>query len=297
MDTPNISASAPNILLQGSAGAGKTTSLLSIPRAGQNLYVLCTEPSATDILLSSGISCEGTEELGALHWAYIPPADPDWTTLLKNADLVGSLSYEDLSKLKSMNKRGYRQYHELLSKCANYKCDRCGHEFGPVDELGPFEAVALDSLTGLNIMALDLSSGGKPARHQGEWGVAMDAEERLLNKLTGSVRCTFILTAHIERELDEAEQVTKTLPSALGRKLSPRLPRFFSEVIHCYRTQDGWRWSTVTQKMDLKARYMDYADDLPQDFRLVIGPWLEKLAHTSEPQVPERMRQHYMRTT
>lgn len=270
-------------LLLGGPGCGKTYSLATFLETGRKLAIVFTEPRGPESILAA---CEDRGiPTDNLHWRYVSPMAPSWDTMMNNAWTINNSSYQALTEMKTgINKPQYRQFITLLETFSNFVCERTGLEIGPIEELDTEWAVVLDSLSGLNLMAMDLVVGAKPAKHQGEWGVAMDNEERLIQKLCSDTKCFFVLTAHIEREIDEVVGGTKITAGALGRKLAPRLPRFFSDVVHAYREGSNFFWSTTTEQMDLKMRNLMPHSKLQPDFGQIINVWEErvKLAQQTE---------------
>jgi len=246
-----------NICLSGPVGTGKTSALRTIPAAGRPLAVLATEPGIDAILAHDNALC---------HWSYIPPATEDWDVLTKNATLLNTMSNDQLQKMQGMNKQQYRQFLDVLGTCANFECDVCGKPFGPIDRLPPEWTFAIDGLSGLSKMSMDLVVGGKPIASQPDWGAAMNNLERFIGKCTADIRCNFVLISHLDRELDEITGGTKLMMSTLGRKLAPKLPRFFDEVVLCVRRGRTFYWSTTDNSADLKARRLPFGDELPPDF-------------------------------
>lgn len=254
-----------NVLLLGPPGTGKTSSLRTVLDHRQNLFVLATEPGIETIL--------GDLPADRVHWHYIPPAAPDWETMIKSARTINSLNIDQLIKTGGGgSKAEYRQFIEVLECLSNFTCDRTGESFGAVDEFPPEAVFAVDSLSGLSIMAMDLVAGNAPIKSLPMWGVAMDNLERLITKLTCDTKCSFVLTAHMDREVDELTGGTKLMASTLGRKLAPKIPRFFDEVVWCTRN-DGKRfaWSTTESAADLKTRRLPISDELKPDFGLIFG--------------------------
>src|SRR3990167_4786085 len=99
------------------------------------------------------------------------------------ANKISLMGYDDLSKLKTgIEKKDYQQFMLLLRTMANFQCQRTGEAYGPIDSWDATRAFAVDSLSGVNRMAMDMMIGAKPTAHQGEWGVSMNAEERLISK-------------------------------------------------------------------------------------------------------------------
>jgi hypothetical protein len=196
--------------------------------------------------------------------------------MLDSARKINTLTYESLSKLKDINKREYAQWMDVLVNLHNFKCQRTGEEFGDVSTWSTDRAIVIDSLSGLNIMAMNLVIGSKPTKSQSDWGVAMDNLERLLQKLCTDTQCHFVLTAHLERESDEVTGGIQLMASTLGRKLGPKVPRYFDDVVCCQRNGSQFSWSTAAMNVDLKARNLPIADNLEPSFEGIITPWTRK---------------------
>lgn len=271
----------PNILLVGATGVGKTHAIGSLLTGGiEEVFVIFTEP--------------GMEVLGALpsdkvHWHYIPPANASWPKMIQSAKKINTMDFESLSKLSEINKSEYGQFIEVLETLHNFRCDRTGEEFGDVSKFGTKRALVVDSLSGLNIMAMDLVVGSKPTKSMSNWGVAMDNLERLIQKLCTDTACTFVLTAHLEREVDEVNGGMQLMTSTLGKKLAPRMPRFFSDTIHCIRKGKDFSWSTASINVDLKARNLPLANDLQPDFKQVIEGWKKNGGIIEHKIIPEEV--------
>lgn len=269
-----------NTLLMGPPGAGKTDSLATFVEAGKELFCVFTEPNAHESLIA-GMKRRKLD-MSRVHWHYVSPAVPSWDMFIQESTTVGKLSYENLSKIKTAaNKSQYCQFIDLLNVLANYSDQRTGEVFGAVDEWGPDKALAVDGLSGINLMALDLSVGSKPTRHEGEWGVAMNQEERLLQKLCADTSCFFALCAHIEKEPDPINGGVFKTVGALGKKLGPKLGRFFSDVVHVHRAGSKFFWDTESSDIDLKFRLLGVGDKLEPSFVQVIKAW-DKLQEEEE---------------
>jgi hypothetical protein len=106
----------------------------------------------------------------------------------------------------------------------------------------------------------------------------MSALEKLLNSLSSGLRCTFVLTAHLERETDELTGGTKLMASALGRKLAPKLPRYFSEVVHAYRDGERFYWSTASTNVTTKRRILPLNDKILPTFAPIVDGYRSRLS-------------------
>lgn len=265
---PSSPLPGPKVLLLGGPGSGKTYCIRTLLDAGvKKVGVVFTEP---------GMETLGDIPTDKLAWHYIPPATADWDTVISGLKKINTLSFDALTKLSDMDKRKYTQFIDLYTCLSNFTDDRTGETLGPVDSWGTDRALVIDSLSGVNLMAMKLVTGGKPVKSQADWQVAMDNVEQLLTKLTTDVRATVVMTAHLERETDEITGGTTIMVSTLGRKLAPRIPRFFSDCIHVKREADRFTWSTATTNADLKTRSLKIADNLPPSFVPLLQAWKDK---------------------
>lgn len=258
----------PKILLLGGPGSGKTHSLRTLLDAGiEHISIVFTEP---------GQEVLGDVPADKLSYHYIRPATASWATMISQSKKINTLSFKALAELSDMDKRQYTQMIDLYECLSNFKDDRTGKHYGPVDEWPNSHALVIDSLSGMNAMAMKLVTGGKPVRSQADWQVAMDQIEQTITKLTTDVFCPVVITAHLERETDEITGGTTNMVSTLGRKLAPKIPRFFSECIHVKRDGNRFTWSTVTMNTDLKTRFLPFADNLAPSFTQLFKGWEAK---------------------
>lgn len=251
-------------MLCGATGSGKTHAIRTLVEAGLEVFVLFTEP---------GMEVLADVPSDKLHWHYIPPASPDFADMITSAEKINTMSFEMLTKLPDINKKKYHEFVDVLVCLSNFTDDRTGQTYGAVDDWDSSRVLVLDSLTGLSLMAMNLVTGSKPVKSLADWGVAIDNLERLLVKLCVDTKCHFVLISHLERETDEITGGTSLMASTLGRKLAPKLPRYFSDVIHVVRRADKFLWSTVTTNVDLKARNIKLADNLAPSFVPIIEAW------------------------
>lgn len=268
-ETKKIAVPGPKVMLVGATGSGKTHSIRTLVEAGLEVFCVFTEP---------GMEVLSDIPSDKLHWHYIPPAGPDWAAMIDSAKKINSLSFKSLTEMGDINKSKYTEFLDLLTCLSNFACDRTGQTFGAVDSWGLDRALVVDSLSGLNVMAMNLVAGSKPVKSMADWGVAMDNLERIITKLTTDVPCTMVLTAHLEREVDEVTGGTTNMASTLGRKLAPRLPRFFSDVIVSRREGSEFFWSTAMLNTDTKARNVALADKLPPSFVPLLQKWKARQA-------------------
>lgn len=265
---------APSVLLLGPTGTGKTWSLSTLIESGLDLFLISTEPNGVDSLLDA---CQKKGlDLSKLHYSAIQPARAGMAGLMEMANKVSMLNFESLSKLAPSTGRQHASWITLLTTLDNF-VDQRGVSFGPVEKFDASKVLAIDSLSGLNTMAMDITVGDKLSAHVGEWGVAMGLLDKLILALTSGLKCTFVLTGHLEREFNEVTGQTALMASTLGKKLAPRLPRFFSEVVLSTRDGVKFGWSTTTTNVDLKPRALPLSDKLEPNFKPVVDAYKKRL--------------------
>lgn len=274
---------APKIMLLGPTMSGKSSALRTLAAEGVSVRIIATE--YPDVLLDAPCAAGPTKvkmadgnlvdcpNWGGMHWRYHEPGRADWKTLMDNARLINNLSNDALQKLPGMNKEKYKQFMDVIATCNKFVCERCGKDFGDASAWGTDTALVMDSLSGLSIMARDLAVGAKPIITQPDWGVMMQNLEAFLNAAVTGTKAWFVLTAHVEREHDEAAGSTKLMASTLGRKLAPKLPRFFSDVIYCRREGLKWVWDVTTSDVDTKTRNLAISGSITPTFKHIMDAW------------------------
>jgi hypothetical protein len=275
MRRPNqVIIQPPSILAQGEVGTGKTWLISTLAKAGLEVFVISTEPTGIESLLDAWK--KEKLPLDKLHYVQVTPSRIGFEGLKNVAEKVSKLDFGGLQSLKPSGDREKSQWFGVLSNLANFKCQRDGKEYGPVDSFGDDRAVVVDSLSGLNIMAMDMVIGDKASAHQAEWGVAMGLIEKIVLNLTSNMKCTFLLISHLEREADELTGATKVMVSTLGKKLAPRLPRFFSEVVTTKRTDKGFVLDTLDTNIVTKTRSLPLSSSLPPTLQPVVEAYRER---------------------
>lgn len=259
----------PASLLMGESGSGKTSALATYLEAGIETFVLCTEPGGAESLVDW--AQKKNYDLNKLHWASALPAVQGWQGLI---DMVSEISTKDFETI-SKNKTGIGKEHtrpaamRLLSNLQNFTCERTGQQYGDFTTWDDSRALCLDSLSGLSVLGWALTVGHKPTAHMGEWNIAMNFINDLLMKITSDRKCFFTLTAHVEKEMNELTGVNQIMVSTLGKKLAPKIPRFFSEVLYAKRGSkptDPFLWSNIDPQIALKNRGLIVSDKLPPSF-------------------------------
>lgn len=264
--TPAVKSPLPGIkvLLEGGSGTGKTHVLRTLIEAGVTPFCLFTENSY-DVL--------GDVPSSKLHWHYIDPTAGSLDTLKQAATRTSIMNADQIQKFHDVTRAQTNSFIPLLDQLMNFRCQRTGKEFGNVGLWGTDRALCLDSLSGVTIAATKLAVGEKYAMTQPEFQIAMKTIENLLNQLCTGFHCHVVVTAHIEREIDEVLGGARIFPSTLGRKLAPVLPRYFTDVVMAKRAGTKFFWDTADPQADLKARNLPISPDLPPSFRPLIEAW------------------------
>lgn len=248
----------------GPSGSGKTHSLRTLVDAGITPFVIFTEP---------GMEVLGDIPADKIHWKYIPPVSSSFDVMLDMMKKVNTLSFESLTKVLDPNRSKYNQLLEVIAACNEFKCDRTGDTFGSVDNWGSDRCLVIDSLTGINKMAMSLVVGGRPTKSMADWGLAQDMIRKLIDHLTTVPACMFVLIAHVARERDEITGGTYVTINTLGQKLAPEIPVFFSDVILSERRGSEFTWSTAAPQTDTKTRNLVIGEKLPPSFVPLINQW------------------------
>lgn len=253
------------VLVIGGTGNGKTHALRTLKSAGIKTFVVFTE---------NGMRSLADTDPEWVDWHYIPPVAPDLQQQIKTAQAIGNLDRKQLANYSDPFRARHQQYVDVLQCLANLKGDRTGKSFGAADKLGQDWCVALDSLSGTAIMSMELVGGDKPMFDQGEWGIAMGRVEKMVTTLCFSIPAHVVVNAHEEREEDPITGGSKIMVSVPGKKLAPKVPRFFDDVLYASRKGTSWFWSTdYPQVLDLKSRHLGIFTTMPQDFKPIIESW------------------------
>lgn len=270
----------PAVLLLGPPGTGKTHALVTMLKAGIELFVICTEGRGLETLIDA-CRIEGAD-MAKLHWRKIANSSGGIKGLTDLSRLINTSSFEALTKIGGLNKGDNKQYLTLLEQLASFRDDRTGQSFGDVTTWGPDRCLAIDSLSGLNDMIMGNTIGQKPVPNQGEWGVAQTQEMNLLNFLCSELNCYVIVTAHQDRVEDEVTKQARIFPAAIGSKLGPKIGKHFSEMVQTKRTPSGgkalYAWSTLESITDLKNRALPVGDNLPPSFVPLVDAYKRRLA-------------------
>ena len=198
-------------LLIGNSGAGKTSALASLVKAGYELAIIDTD-NGTDILYSllseedqKRVFCEVvTNQVKAT--VYGPQAS------------------------------GGLQINKILGLFSNWKTESCN--LGAVLKWNTERVLVIDSLTSLGDICLQQVSAMQGKKLQDfylkEWGAAISIQQGVVQFLAQeSVKCNVVVTAHIRHLYGKGKEeavVIGGLPSALGKLFPANIGRFFNNI-------------------------------------------------------------------
>lgn len=285
-EDPTIPFTIPGLkaLLLGGVGSGKTHVLVTLVKAGVTPFIIFTEPGMATIgkaLAEAGLPPD------SVKWHYVSPASQDFNSMITMAKNLNKMSFKMISNMTDPNKGQFLQWVDVLRTCENFVDDRSGVSYGNVGKWSTDRALCIDSLSGLNTMAMSLIVGSRPTRDVSDWMVAQNNLLGFLDKMTTDNMCHFILTGHLEREQDEISGGITLMASTLGKKLAPKVPINFDEVVMCKHIGDKFSWSTQEANVDLKARILPQSNDIIPDFGMAIKLWEEAGGIITAPEVPD----------
>lgn len=270
VNPPQIVLPAPKILLMGDPGGGKTYSAGLLARHVKKLCVLFTE-QGSETYYDEKFPADLRAKIGKdIHFMQIAPGDTAMKTILDNALTISRLSYSALTELPAQNRDKVLEFLEIVKGMMDFKCMVSGQNLGPVELFPNDWAFVFDGFSGMNTAARHLTIGTKPTLHQGEWGVAMQIEEELIDKMCNGLKCWVVCVSHMDREPDEVTGGVKVYPGLLGKKLGPKVPRKFSEVIECKRMDTKWVWSNKSQNISTKFRALPLSDSITPDWKPIV---------------------------
>lgn len=270
--------SGPNVLLMGPSGTGKTYSLGTLvdwaALNGKEVFVLFTENGLETLLGYWADTGKVVPE--CLHWNQNLTKPIGLADLLKAADNVGKLSYESITKMVDPNRGANNAFYKILAACSNFKDDRTGKEFGPIDQWGLDRIFVIDSLSELSNACMKMVTGSKPTASQPDYGVAQTNLMNFLRLCTQGMACTFIITAHVDRQVDDVSGTTKIMVKAIGKALAGDIPQLFSDTIYTVREGAAFTWDTAAYGVDSKTRSLGYRSKITPDFGQIMNLWLKR---------------------
>lgn len=275
----------PNILLMGSGGTGKTHAIATLvewaAKNDKQVFCLFTENSLetllgfwTDVNMPPFNRTAPAEVPKCLHWHQQVTRPISLTSLTDAAQKVGMMSYDAVTKMQDMNRSGENNaFWKILGSCSNFPDDRTGEKFGAVDTWGVDKIFVIDSLTELANACMKMVIGNKPTAAPPDYGVAQNNLMNFIRLCTQGSRATFVMTAHVDKQVDEISGMTKTMVKSIGKALGSDIPPLFSDVIYTVREGDQFFWDTAAYGVDTKTRSLGYRSKIKPDFAQIMDVW------------------------
>lgn len=266
----------PKILIEGPAGTGKTHSIGTLVDWAQahhkEVFVLFTEQGLESLL---GYWTDRNLPIPeALHYHVQLTRSIGLAALTKAAEDVGKMSYDLITKMQDPNRSGDNNSFWLILKvCADFPDDRTGKTFGAIDKWDTDKIFVIDSLSELANAAFRMVIGAKPTASQPDFGVAQNNTLNFIRLCTQATRCTFVMTAHVQRQVDEITGSIRLMTKVIGKALADEVPQLFSDVIYTVREGTSFYWETAMTGVDTKSRNLPIASKQPQDFAVIMAKW------------------------
>jgi hypothetical protein len=288
---PQFAVTPPAIELTGDSGAGKSSSIITLLKAGLDVRVLITEGRGAEALVDAferAWNKDKTLDFSRLHWKQVLPSNVDLAALKIKAGLSNSMGAGELQKLEDgLERRKYPQFMNLLRAMESFEDENTGRNLGNVATWDDNVAFVIDSQTGINTMIAQHVCGHRPTMTQPEFGIAQNHAMDLINMWT-SLSCFFVVTGHMEKEINPNTGVEKLTIALIGKAISHRYHIPFSEALVAYRTDKyEYFWSNTDTRAVTKARYLPRSHTLAPDFGPIVKGYRDrKHAVTKEVNAP-----------
>jgi hypothetical protein len=269
------SKALPSVLLQGEQGAGKTKAIESLLQPGTGIdfvVVLALEQGISDVL--------GHIPSDKLAWRTVAPSKISMSDLKSAYEKIQRLTDTDLQKLGHVDRNKFQEFIEVMNCCNSFIDERTGKTLGPVKNFPSNWAFVIDGLSGLTIIVEHFLIGLKPFSDLRDYQAIQSGITEFLQTLVNDTKCFLLLTAHLERETDENTGLSYLTVATKGKKLAPKLGRFFSDVILTERYTKGnnvaFRWVTQSSQVKTKTRNLSWSTELPPSFVPLLETWRKK---------------------
>lgn len=214
----HISNSFVKVLYLGDAKSGKTTSLVSLVKAGYHLRIL-----DLDNLLDSlkyAVMKECPEQLENVEFRTLRDKYKAGPT----GPVIDGVPNAFINAMKMLDHWKYKDGYDEV-------------DFGKPKEWGPDVILVIDSLSRLCDAAYDyhhfLIKPGKSGEFDGRavYGNAQDAVEMVLANLTSTTFETNVIVICHGQYMELEDKTRKIYPQGVGQKLSPKIPQYFPVYI------------------------------------------------------------------
>lgn len=259
-------------IVMGAPGSGKTSALATLLKMGFKVYVLFTEQGVGNLLKACRREGCTPEDMKRLYYAYIPPGGTSFEALAKGAKAVNEAPEFGKMSNDTADRKKYGQLIQCMKLCNNF-VDQHGVDHGGIEAFGPDCVFALDGMSNLARMAMQMTVGAKPVKTLQDWGVAIESLENFENQIT-TIKASFVLLAHVEKETDEVTQKIYITIATLGNKYPLRIGRNYHDVVYAEQKAGVFSWATTARDCQLKGTYLPIVDKLNPDFKPLVCQWL-----------------------
>ena len=274
-----------SVLVYGGAGSGKTYSLRTLIKAGQNVRLLSAESNCLPVVKKFLREYEADVKAGKVpplkegQFAVCVPELPkrtfaDFAKIQADSVIKGS---EIATKSGAGSRAKFNKFANICQAATQF-IGTDGVNYGSIDDWGDDTTFVVDSLTAVSEAITGQIAGDKLALTRQDWGAMQGLLMPFILLLTEGVRCNFVLTAHPYKEMSEsigsaAAYVTKIYPSNLGQALNDKIPAKFSEVVWSHTAEEGgqlkYYWSTKERLAVTRYTNLPCSNKIQQDFSLI----------------------------
>lgn len=235
------SASTTKILVLGDSSSGKTGALASLAAAGYRLRIIDVD-NGLDILRD-----------------YLVNPLSEYVKKLPN--VAENVEYETITDpMKQLGGRLVPVKATVWQRTINLldKWETPSAKFGNIGDWTPKDVLVIDTLSILAdkalqfILSLNLRLGQRP--HQSDWYDAQGLIQSLLEKLyDDAVKCNVVVNCHI-RYMEDENKILKAYPESAGKMLSPKIGRYFNNVVRVKTSGKQHKILTVSDnQLELKT--------------------------------------------
>lgn len=270
----------PKIILEGPSGSGKTYALGTLvdwaarQTPQREVFVLFTENGLETLL-----GYWRDRKLAVppnLRWHVVKTPALPLSALIDGAKKAGLMNYESLTKSVDPDRAKNNPWEKLLTVLTDFPDDRTGQKFGNIGEWANSRILVNDSLSETSNACFRMQVGNKPVASQPDYQVAQQNLINWLRFMAQSLECTFVLTAHVQRQSNEVTGTVQLMTKAIGKALGDEIPQLFSETIYTVRDGTNWYWDTAAFGVDTKTRYLPIQSKIKPDFAQIMDKWLER---------------------
>lgn len=276
----NLKLAGPKVLLEGPSGTGKTHVIGTLVdwAARQNpprpVHVVFTENGLESLL---GYWVEKKLPIPTnLRWhvSLVPALGLD--QLINAAEMAGKVSYEALTKMVDSSRSVNNPWEKFLRVLSDVPDDRTGTKFGNIGTWDSSTILVNDSLSETAQACFKMVVGNKPVASQPDYQVSQNNLLNWLRYMTQSFQGTFVITAHVQRQINDVAGTMQLMTKAIGKALGDEIPQLFSEVIFTVREGSNWYWETASSNVDTKTRYLPVQTKIRPDFGQIMDKWLAR---------------------